>query len=466
LSDLPNKYYRESVTVPILKELNYQVKKIAHKMVKFLKTIWEHKKKFIFLCGAGYYGLDFLYNRHQSFKMIRVLCQESLEQGKRPLPLVAKNKHITLLLNPVSANRKARWRFEKYAEPMLHLSGFLVNVVKTERISEARDLTELIERTNVIAVAGGDGTLFETITGLLRREDADDAARKFPIGIIPVGIRNKFAKSLFPKENATDPELIAESTMAIVRHKIKAHDVLRIEVMESNQNQEEKKPESGYIAGVDGELPDKITPDEIEIKEAPKPVYSVSGITVGQYREADHIQTNMPSIFSTSFATFWSLLRAPRPQFKAELRYTPACKGCTKCLKDDPTPQQSILTRMSSVLRPSRATNSDSKPRIENPDCGTWSSMCVDTLEFNVKPKGDGCLEVEVGVDNGRTEFIGEGMRRLDGQPPILSNTFECSQLEIIPLSTPEFCSIDYEEFEVKPMRISVLRDKVYFFAP
>jgi len=58
-------------------------------------------------------------------------------------------------------NRKAKGRLENYAEPLLHLSGFLVNIVKTERIDEARDLAGIIERTNVIAVAGGDGTVFE-----------------------------------------------------------------------------------------------------------------------------------------------------------------------------------------------------------------------------------------------------------------------------------------------------------------
>lgn len=57
--------------------------------------------------------------------------------------------------------RKAKGRLEKYAEPLLHLSGFLVNTVKTERIDEAMDLVGLIEKTNILAVAGGDGTLFE-----------------------------------------------------------------------------------------------------------------------------------------------------------------------------------------------------------------------------------------------------------------------------------------------------------------
>jgi len=38
--------------------------------------------------------------------------------------------------------------------------------VKTEKISEARELAELIEKTNIIAVAGGDGTVMEVSVAL------------------------------------------------------------------------------------------------------------------------------------------------------------------------------------------------------------------------------------------------------------------------------------------------------------
>lgn len=61
----------------------------------------------------------------------------------------------------IFGTRKSKTKLEKYAEPLLHLSGFLVNIVRTERIDEARDLAKIIDKTNIIAAAGGDGTLFE-----------------------------------------------------------------------------------------------------------------------------------------------------------------------------------------------------------------------------------------------------------------------------------------------------------------
>lgn len=166
--------------------------------------------------------------------------------------------------------RNARKDFEKYAEPLLHLAGFLVSVVKTEKVSEARDLAGIIDKTNIIAVAGGDGTIFEvclpniqnkssllhritlhlmykeletqgerifpslncsqTVTGLMRREDFDDATKRFPLAVIPVGTQNYFAKNLFDGSFSSKPEFIAESTMAIIRHNYCTRDVLEIKV--------------------------------------------------------------------------------------------------------------------------------------------------------------------------------------------------------------------------------------------
>ncbi|XP_041531461.1 uncharacterized protein LOC121463352 [Microtus oregoni] len=58
--------------------------------------------------------------------------------------------------------RKARALFEKNAAPILHLSGMDVTVVKTDYEGQAKKLLELMENTDVIIVAGGDGTLQES----------------------------------------------------------------------------------------------------------------------------------------------------------------------------------------------------------------------------------------------------------------------------------------------------------------
>lgn len=100
----------------------------------------------------------------------------------------------------VISYRKANNLFEKNAAPILHLSGVEITIVKvctttptharinihiclcnnirqhffplqTDYEGQAKKLMELMEQTDMLIVAGGDGTLQEVITGLLRRPD-------------------------------------------------------------------------------------------------------------------------------------------------------------------------------------------------------------------------------------------------------------------------------------------------------
>ena len=61
-----------------------------------------------------------------------------------------------------------------------------------------------MDNTNGIVVAGGDGALSEVVTGLLRRNDSDLAAKTYPIGIIPVGRVNSVAQALYKDYRSID----------------------------------------------------------------------------------------------------------------------------------------------------------------------------------------------------------------------------------------------------------------------
>jgi len=76
-------------------------------------------------------------------------------------------------------------------------------------------------------VAGGDGTVMEVVTGLMRREDRDTAA-KVPIGILPVGKNNLTAKGLFPGVD-NQVRLLGEATMAVVRQLRRPTGVMEVE---------------------------------------------------------------------------------------------------------------------------------------------------------------------------------------------------------------------------------------------
>lgn len=59
-----------------------------------------------------------------------------------------------------------------------------------------KDQIAALGSTDAILVVGGDGTLAELVTGLLRRSDKE-ACTHWPIGVIPVGNTNSLARLLY-----------------------------------------------------------------------------------------------------------------------------------------------------------------------------------------------------------------------------------------------------------------------------
>lgn len=108
-------------------------------------------------------------------KVMREYCTEARKYGDTKAPITATLKKVLVVLNPAANKRKAEENFESYCAPILHLAGFNVEVVKTQ--SELHAIRyieeELTEYPDAIVVAGGDGTLSEAITGLLRRAQSD-----------------------------------------------------------------------------------------------------------------------------------------------------------------------------------------------------------------------------------------------------------------------------------------------------
>ena len=74
--------------------------------------------------------------------------------------------------------------------------GYEVTIYPTQCYHDAlRKVTEFKEDYDLVVCSGGDGTLDETVTGMMKRESA------IPIGYIPTGTTNDFANSLhIPKD--------------------------------------------------------------------------------------------------------------------------------------------------------------------------------------------------------------------------------------------------------------------------
>ncbi|XP_062043588.1 acylglycerol kinase, mitochondrial isoform X4 [Lepus europaeus] len=195
-------------------------------MTVFFKTLRNHWKKTTAGLCLLTWGGHWLYGKHCDNLLRRAACQEAQVFGNQLIPPNAQVKKATVFLNPAACKGKARTLFEKNAAPILHLSGMDVTVVKTDYEGQAKKLLELMESTDVIIVAGGDGTLQEVVTGLLRR--ADEATfSKIPIGFIPLGQTSSLSPTLFAK-SGNKVQHITDATLAIVKGETVPLDVLQI----------------------------------------------------------------------------------------------------------------------------------------------------------------------------------------------------------------------------------------------
>ena len=111
-----------------------------------------------------------------------------------------------LIVNPCSGKNKSRANVDKIVDAFT-AKGFELEVHKTTCQGDA---TEIVKRElkdkNLVVCCGGDGTLNETINGVM------DMPKRVPIGYIPSGTTNYIASSLhIPLDIEEGTELIANS---------------------------------------------------------------------------------------------------------------------------------------------------------------------------------------------------------------------------------------------------------------
>uniref|UniRef100_A0A2K6M1R0 Acylglycerol kinase, mitochondrial n=1 Tax=Rhinopithecus bieti TaxID=61621 RepID=A0A2K6M1R0_RHIBE len=171
----------------------------------------NHWKKAIAGLCLLTWGGQWLYEKHCDNLLRRAACEEAQVFGNQLIPPNAQVKKETVFLSPAACKGKARTLFEKNA---------------TDYEVQAKKFLELMENTYVIIVAGGDGTLQEVVTGVLRRTD-EATFSKIPIGFIPLGETSSLSHNLLT-ESGNKLQHITDATLAIVNGETVPFDVLLI----------------------------------------------------------------------------------------------------------------------------------------------------------------------------------------------------------------------------------------------
>lgn len=355
-------------------------------------------------------------------------------------------------------------QFHDYCEPILHLAGFEVDVVKTDSEGHARRyLEELAALPDAIVVAGGDGTVSEVVSGLKRRTDGAEC----PIGVLPVGRTNGLATALFRTSDQTttleDVRAMANAAYAIVAGKKEKMDLMKIEVL----------------------------PNEIDETVPEKPVYALGSLHWGAFRDILALRDKYwytGSLRDYTAFLFNAFDGKHTWNCKAKVTYTKPCEGCSKCYKDnqqEQQPKKEPARRWWSVFLPrAKTTQSVDYSKVVNENCSVPHELEVDPSEFVLQTRNsqmgskDGTvsnLSVQIGTSaDSAFSFLGDSWSRIWNRRYIecpTEKSIEARTVYLIPekLKVDEsdseaYYSIDNEAYEVRPIRVTLVPRSVEVF--
>lgn len=420
-------------------------------VLKFVRTVRTHWKKSIFFTAVGVYGIKFGTEKYNDDLLRRQYCAEAKVYGEQVAQFGAPNRKITVFLNPAASGTESKKLFEKNAAPILYLAGLEVNVVKTEYDGQIKEFFKLLERKHVdaVVVAGGNGSLLEVVTGMMRKEDKE-FRQMVPIGVIPTGKTNKFATFFLGSEKEKVRRML-DSAMAIVKGATQKIDVIKIQ-------------------GEDG-----------------RSTYALCSLEAGAYRDAREKTSKYWFLgpLKYRFTYLWSTIGHWPPLMKGTLEYmeakdTDILKTREKKQQEPQRQDQSWTTRLSNLIFGSKkiiqaSDVEEEEEEYENEELVKKKVRTVElTLSSNFERTDKEMKGIQMGLgpeDVSKTDFISEGWRRL--KAPVWSVGSEsneqtlCRKVTFTPEITKDtelWYTIDGEQFEALPAEISLLKNRLKVF--
>uniref|UniRef100_A0AAY4E5D5 Acylglycerol kinase, mitochondrial n=1 Tax=Denticeps clupeoides TaxID=299321 RepID=A0AAY4E5D5_9TELE len=406
------------------------------RVMRVFRTLRNHWKKSTLAACVLSYGGHWLYGKHCDNVLRREACQEAREFGRQLIGPTERLKKATIILNPAACSGKANSLFEKNSAPILHLAGVEVKVVKTDYEGQAKKLMELMDQTDMLIVAGGDGTLQEVITGLLRRAD-QEVFSQTPIGFIPLGSQNSLSRSL---HSVTDNKVkhITTATLSILKGETMSLDVLQIK------------------------------------GERELPVFALLSLRWGAFRDAAATISKYWYLgpLKTQAAHWFSSLKAWPQVHQASLSILPPMPRPP----DEPLhkpPRPGLLSRI--VLRLKNYWDPPVEEPVKAPEPERWQEKEVSAVELSVSTHNKNpaqwrakdsllvCIEPE---NFTMGQFITVGSKAED--PSVRSPSSEQLEAGACRLHLPQegagFYNIDNEEYEATSAEVRLLPRKLRFF--
>ncbi|OWF36638.1 acylglycerol kinase, mitochondrial-like isoform X2 [Mizuhopecten yessoensis] len=413
-------------------------------VLKYAKTVRNNWKKSVVCVAAAAYGVKYAKEKYDQEWIRREFCAEALKYGNAKIGLQERPRKITVFLNPAASGGGAVKVFEKNAAPILHCAGLEVNIVKVEYEGQVKKFLSILERsdTDGIVVAGGDGTLLETITGIMRKEDKT-FRQNIPVGVIPLGHKNRFAKLLFGSDN-DQVLLMCQCAMSVVRGLGRSVDVISL------------KEDNGRTA------------------------YALCGLEMGAFREAE--QRKSKYWYFGGLKHRMTYLRSAfldwPPVLKAKLSYVLATEENTQPRQQTEQPKEqpkgswlSMLFKPKVIKPKAELFEEETDDDNDVVETRNLSTVELTTVSTCLQDPGQTVKGLELGIGPAEPsiwEFISEGWRRVS-EPTLRlgtrsNETILVKKIRIEPEDPTKFYNIDGELFESVPVTIELLRKRVKFF--
>jgi len=425
--------------------------------MNFIKAVKNNPKKSVFGAVVLGYAGKWLNNVHENHLYRHATCQTIKHQGLQPMHHLATPKQVTVFLNPAASGGKATKLFRKNSKPVLFLSGSNVKLVKLDHEGQAKQLMAVLEPTDMIVCAGGDGTVNEIVTGIMRRPDSEKWANT-PIGIIPLGKTNTICEMLSKgKEGKTQQQWITEATSNLFSGNATMVDVFRVET------------------------------------EDGKDAYGLTDFRWGFYRDAFAKQNNY--WFLGSFKKYMTYIWNSKWVKTAEpneldlscnepLKATKEVKEATLGPLNTRQGHNISLSKMLSPLLPSFIKSSESEVEdvkveeeqeiVKEPEVFDKMEQDIATVEFMASANKHELNErresysMHLSLQEKHfnfAEFVQNGPSSMvDGRyvpvNPVKEN--QCSKFKIVPKNKEDsFFSIDNEAFEAVPCTVELLPNRI-----
>ncbi|XP_065357384.1 acylglycerol kinase, mitochondrial [Calliphora vicina] len=396
------------------------------KIILFTKSHW---KKLSIASIPVVYGIIYIKNEYQISRHMRYVCNEV---NKHSIP---KPTNVLVVLNPVANKKSCEKMFIKYCEPILHMAGYSVEVVKTKHIGHAKSIMETLHQLpDVVVVAGGDGTSSEVVTGLLRRNE-----EICPILFLPLGEKSETASRLIENESKGKFGIVkhlSQCVLALVQYRIQDRPVIKYELIENDQQHEVRKPIFGLLDFSWGILKD------IEINKEKYWYF---------WKLKYHASIIITSLSDKLDQTI-----------SANLITTPPCPGCNKC---EVYTNNKSWFNVSKILNPSLP---QPKSLLEKHKfCSIEKSYKIDAKQIDITCHKNSNSFFELNTDvieniSTRSEFLINMIKEMQIQP---STSLKSRSIEIVTIQTEhQTYYIDGEGYDARPIKITFLPNSLKYF--